>query len=310
MPINPQVDHSPWMTGPPTLAGTLQRLMNPADYRGYEGVNSGGANGVYWLEILENAPEGGLRVRNLVEHSRHPLPAVTTEIEEELVYPLLRGRDVRRWTAQAEKAVLLVQDPDTQRGYREAWLQTTLPKTHAYLAEFEAVLRRRSAYRRYFQRSDAFYTMFGVGPYTLAPYKVVWRYIAKELTAAVVLPDPVTGKVLIPDHRLILVPAAGADEAHYLAACLNSTPSRAIVAAYAITTQLSTHILQHVPVPRFDQANPLHQALAQAGKQAQAATQSGEAVAPHEAKIDQLVADLWQVRATELAEMGASLRQD
>lgn len=287
-PVDSRAPMSAWITAPPKTLAALRSIIHPSDYRAYEGVNSGGANGVYWLEVLEQNREGLLRVCNLIKRTRRRVPEVEAWLEPDWVYPLLRGRDVKRWQATPYSAILLVQDPATRKGYEPGWLQQHYPLTYAYLEQFEAILRGRSAFRRYFAPSDPFYSMFGVGAYTLAPYKVVWRYIAEEMTAAVVG----DGQAIIPDHRLMMVVTESADEAHYLAACLNSSISRLIVGACTLNTQMSTHILNKFAVPRYDPQ--YHHPLAELGYCASKGVDVNRV-------IDEQVAALFQIDLNDLA---------
>jgi hypothetical protein len=150
--------------------------------------------------------------------------------------------------------------------------------------------------------------MFDVGDYTFAPYKVVWREQADGLVVAVV---ELQEKVVVPDHKLMLIPCQDRDEAHYLCATLNSSPAQFIVISYAITISMDTHILERVRVPRYDAGNTVHRQLAALSQQAHAATAAGEAarVQEIEAEIDRLAAQLWGLTAEELKEIQKSLEE-
>ena len=81
----------------------------------------------------------------------------------------------------------MVQDPKTRTGYDESWLKVTLPHTYAYLKQFEAQLRRRSGYKKFFASDkDPFYAMYDIGEYTFAPLHVMWRQMIGPLHATVV----------------------------------------------------------------------------------------------------------------------------
>lgn len=298
VPVDADDPTSAWITGTPQVLQTLQRVIGPAQYVAHEGINTGGANGVYWLEVLRQEPDGHLRVRNMADSSRRAMPTLEASLEPEMVYPMLRGRDVMRWSVNVRHHMLVVQNPDTRTGHDPEWLQTHAPQTYAYLKRFEDVLWARRSFRRYFGDTAPFYTMFGVGHYSFAPYKVVWRYIATEMTAAVVTTHH--NKVIIPDHRLMLIDVESLDEAHFVAACLNNTVSRYIVAACTIATQMSTHILEKLPVPRYDAEHPLHHQLAMLSQAAHQAAANQQPVDTLEDEIDQTVAALWQISATEL----------
>jgi hypothetical protein len=203
----------------------------------------------------------------------------------------------------------MVQDPEKRRGYDESWLSVKHPKTYAYLKHFEAELRSRSGYRRYFKETDPFYSIFNVGDYTFAPYKVVWREQAAGLTVAVA--EPIETEIMVPDHKLMMVDFQQRDEAHYLCSALNSSPARLVVLSYGVTIQMDTHVLENVSVPRYDPTNLTHCQLAALSQQAHEATAAGDAarVREIEAGIDELAAELWGLTEGELREIQESLEE-
>src|SRR5205823_6492213 len=110
---------------------------------------------------------------------------VQTSVEPNLVYPLLRGRDVLRWQATPSAYIILAQDPQTRTGIPEAEMKRKLPKTFAYLKRFERQLQNRaSSSMKRLMETGAFYSMFAIGSYTMAPFKVVWREQSREFQAA------------------------------------------------------------------------------------------------------------------------------
>lgn len=84
-----------------------------------------------------------------------------------------------------------------------------------------------------------------------------------------------------------------------------------VVGSYAISTQISTHVFEHVQIPPFDNANRLHTQLAECSQQAHAATIKGDAerVREIEAEIDQLAKQLWGLTDDELREIQKSLAE-
>jgi hypothetical protein len=67
------------------------------------------------------------------------------------------------------------------------------------------------------------------------------------------------------DAKLMVVPCSSREEAHYLAAILNSGLVGRYVGAFSLRLQISTHILDHLRVPAFDHGNALHRALITTG---------------------------------------------
>jgi hypothetical protein len=250
-------------------------------------------------------------VRNITEGAKVKVQEVTEPIEPDLLYPLLRGRDVQRWKAEPSAWIIVPHTPETRmRPIQMASMQKHYPNTYAYLKRFEAVLNQRKGFtgwERQFQQ-EAFYAIQRVGTYTFAPWKVVWREVAHTLDAAVA--PPFDDKPTVPDHTLILIDCASNEEAHYLCAALNSSPVRLGVQAY-IVLHPDPHILEHIRIPRFDPKNPVHLRLAELSKQAHEAAKVGDETRLREieAEIDRQAAKLWGLSDDELREIQQSLRE-
>ncbi len=306
-PVDAGDPTSPWLTARPKALRAVRKVLGLSEYKAHEGVNTGGANAVYWVEKVMERPEGLVVVRNLTEGAKIKVDEVTEPLEPDLLYPLLRGRDVRRWQAEPSALILMVQDPVKRRGIDEKELQTRYPRTYGYLKRFERVLRERASrgVSDMLKKGAPFYTMFAVGDYTFAPWKVVWREVAHTLDAAVAAPQG--RKPGVPDHTLILVECGSRQEAHYLCGALNSTPARLAVQAY-IVLHPDPHILERVRIPRFDPQNAVHRRLAELSEQAHQAARRGDEATLRgiEAEIDQQAAQLWGLSQAELREIQVS----
>ena len=238
-PIDPGDRLSPWVAATPTVLPLLRRMLGESTVRAYEGINTGGANGVYWLRVLERTQPGTVIVENDPTFGRSSVPRIRAEIESTYLYPLLRHQDVGRWSAAPELSILMLQDPQRRRGVEIEELKANAPKTFDFIGRFEELLRKRAAYKRYFTasngRSAPFYTMFNVGTYTLAPIKVVWRRMIAPLQAAVVIEDG--PKPPFPQETLCFIPCGDRNEADYYAGLLNS---KIVNVAALATTQGSS----------------------------------------------------------------------
>jgi hypothetical protein len=264
-------------------------------YRAYRGASTE-PYGVYWLEVLHPLPPTSSRPRssrrapptivieNLPEKGKRDVPKVTgIEIEPDLVYPAIRGSDVRRWRATAGVCVLLAQDPLTREGYPEDWLRASYPKTHEYLSRFKDVLLSRGsrAVRDLAQKSS-FYAMYGIGPYTLARHKVVWQRLATDMQAAVVgtlRRRGLDSKPAIPTDTTAMVPARNADEAHYLCGVLNAASVRAYIRSFSIGGRGfgAPTILNYVRIPAYDRRSLPHRRIATLSKRAHQAVRTERA---------------------------------
>lgn len=248
-------------------------------YQAREGTNTGGANGIYWLEPVpepaqglpqapSTEPAGQKRMRNIPSLGRKEVPQVTSVLERPLLYPLLRGRDVRPWHASPSLELLMVQDPVLRQGIPEAQLRAQAPAVYAYLEHFRPLLATRPLFLRFFGDTDApWYSLYNVGTYTFSPWKVVWREQGQSLQAAVVGPH-VDGRPIIPDHKLMLVACDSADEAHYLCARLMTPRTRLLARALGTRTSAPPRVLEQLSLEKFDPADPRHQQWVALSKQA------------------------------------------
>ena len=161
----------------------IARNSVASDYMAHLGANSGGANGVYWVEVLGEA-DGGVLIRNLAGRGKHSIE--TVEAGDRARSALSAAAMGRRRALLGRAAAHLCwrrtrpRERASTSGDAERY-----PRTLAYLERFRELLHRRAAYRRY-QQSGPFYAMYNVGPYTVAPIKVVWRRMDRRINAAVV----------------------------------------------------------------------------------------------------------------------------
>jgi hypothetical protein len=295
---------SAWLTGQPSALQALRKLRGKSPYTAHAGVYTGGANGVYWLEIL-GEESGFLRVRNMPDTAKIAVPQVEGLMEADFVFPLLRGRDVKRWQAIPTAHILVVQDPQKRMGYAENWLKQHYPYTYAYLTQFEGILRQRATLKRYFKSNAPFYSMFDVGDYSFAPYKVLWHGFGKrEMAAAVV--GTIQDKAIMSNQAMHpFIGLEGEDEAHYLAACLNSPPFDYAVISHTQPGGKSfaqAAILTMLNIPGYQTENSLHRDLAQLSRAAHSGQIDNDAIA-------EASAHLWKLSKAELRAIQDSLAE-
>ncbi len=307
VPVDSSDPTSPWLTARPKSLRVLLKLAGNSTYVGRKGITCS-INGVFWLAVNGKRPGGLLMVSNVTERAKRSVPETQAAIEEELVYPLLRGMDVQVWSATPELAVLLTHEEGMRlKAIPEADMQHRFPKAWGYLRRFEDALRKSGIMRRYFKSDSPFYSIFNIGDYTFARYKVVIREIAGGLTCAVV--GEHEGKPVIPDHKLVMVAFSSANEAHFVCALLNSSPARLFVESYVITTQFSSHLFEKLAIPEFDARNKLHLKLAELSKEAHKAVRKGDQAELEQIadQIDDIAARLWNLSGEELDDVRRSL---
>ncbi len=316
-PVDAKDTASSWLTVGDDALKAVRKVTGKSDYEAHAGVCTW-LNSVYWLRVKSARPDGKVVCENVTEGAKTKVPQLRDVVlEPDLLYPLLRGRDVQRWQAQPSAHLLMVQDPVKRRGIDESELKQRCPDTHRYLKRFESLLRQRSGYIRYFKPEDPFYSLFDVGDYTLAEFKVAWTRVGIDLTCAVVgeIEHPALGKrPVVPIETATMVAFDKEDEAHYFCAMLNSSPSRLAIRS---SSNLSTGsfgsplILTRIRIPRYDAHDATHQQLAELSQRAHQLATAGKTaeLAKVEAQIDEAAAKVWKLSKAELKALQSALEE-
>jgi len=312
-PVDAKDKTSAWLTGRPLAIKAVKKVLGKSDYQAHEGVNTGGANGVYWLEIMERLPNGLVRVLNITKGQRRKVESAPAVIEADLLYPLLRGRDVQRWHAEPKAWILVTHLPDMKlKAIPEEEMQLQYENTYHYLKQFEDLLRQRAAYKRYFSKDAPFYSMFDVGTYTFALYKVVWPWISVGVRGAIV--SSWEHKRVVLEHNTSFVGCQQKAEAYFICSLLNSVIGDFSIRAYYSGGGggiASPQVLQNIRIPKFDPHNSLHLGLAELSEKAHelAKRNDSKALGNVEEEIDQRAAELWGITETELDEIKRCLAE-
>ena len=351
IPLQKTNPFSPWAQVSKDAYDAMKKVLGKSLYKAHEGVITA-LNQVYYIDVIDRLPDGTLLITNPERPGQKKrVKVVEAKVEPELVYPLVRGRDVKKWYVDYEYGyILMPHDPVTGKPYPILIMKTRYPNAFEYLMIFKDELKRRTikpfisihkqmeklekeirklkrrgvpeqviaAYLKKLRSLDEaldeqFYILDNVGDYTFKPYKVVWKYVAGAITGkaefacAVLRPvqDKYVGmKPLIPNEKLMLVAFEDEDEAYYLAGVLNSSFIRAIAASYMVETEISTHLLENVRVPKYDSNNKLHRYIAELSKRAHELTREiiengrkdlEEELRKVELEIDKLVAKLYGI---------------
>jgi hypothetical protein len=312
---------SSWQTFEAKTERILDTLRGESIYQARRGASID-PYGVFYMKIKQISSDGTILVENLPELGKRKISKVEERIEDDLVFPAVRGRDIRRWNATPEIYALIVQDPKKRVGYEEEWMKVNLPKTFGYLHKFKAVLLSRgSKVVRELAEKTVFYTMYGIGEYTFAPYKLVWKRMANDLEAVVLtkVKTPIGEKDVIPTDTTSLIPFKNEEEAHYVCAILNSSPVRFCVRSYSSAGRGfgAPSIVKHFGIPKYEKGNEGHRKVSELSKNAHALAkryyekkdlQEQEELKEVEEGIDKVVAGLYGITEEELVEVKKTLR--
>jgi hypothetical protein len=305
-PVDAKDMTSAWITGRPAAIKAVRKVLGKSDYEAHAGVYTGGANAVYWFDVLADHGDGTVTARNITEGAKRKVESVQVKLEKELLYPMLRGRDLTRWKADPSAHLLFVQDVQRRCGIRESIMEETYPLAYAWLCQQKSTLLKRSSQSiKNLMKKHAFYSMFAVGDYTMSPWKVVWSEQATELQAAVI--GKHKGKIILPDHKVMLVSCESQNEAFYVLGVINSSLFRYGVGSYAIGIQMDTHLVDNIRVPKFDSSAKLHNEIGAEAKRLSSGHPDGnDQIYP---TLDALCKDLWGVKEQELKSVQASYRE-
>jgi hypothetical protein len=103
--------------------------------------------------------------------------------------------------------------------------------------------------------------------------------------------------IVLPEHTVIFISTDSAEEAHYLAAVLNSTAVNTVVSGYIVDNHISTHPIRNIVIPRFQADDRTHASLARISKEAHRAVLEGRAATEElREQIDATVEHLWDSR--------------
>lgn len=319
LPVDENDPTSPWITGKPKALNAVKKVLGQSDYTAHAGCYSGGTNAVYWVDIISERRDGLVIVSNITEGSRKEVEGIQAAIEPDLLYPLLRGRDIGRWKADPSAYVIMAQDPIKRRGMNEDEMKTKYPKAYMYLKRFEGILRERAAFKRYFTRKDKsgrivetgpFYSMFDISEYTFSPFKVVWPWISIGVKTAVV--STTGGKTICPEHNTSFVDCNEKKEAHFICALLNSSIGDFSIRSFYSGGGggiASPNVLQKIHIPKFDVRDKFHLQLSDLSEKAHKEATKDNDVSTIEKDINNLAAEIWGLTKEELKEIQAALEE-
>jgi type I restriction-modification system DNA methylase subunit len=227
--------------------------------------------GVFLVEVKNKLSDGSILISNLYQSGKFKVPPVEERIEPDLVYPALRGSDIDRWIARPTKFILMAQDPQRREPYPESQMKSKWPKTFSYLIKFKDILLSRSSKSiSDLMNRSAFYAMFGIGPYTISPYKVAWKLMSNDIFATVISQNKtIFGfKTIIPTKTVAMFPTNNEPEAHYLCSIINSKPIRDFIKSFSSAGRGfgTPSVMEHVGIPKYDPKNEVHQKLADISK--------------------------------------------
>ncbi len=136
------------------------------------------------------------------------------EAEEDFLFPLFKSSDIANGTSQPRKVVFV-----TQRviGDETSTIRDHAPRTWQYLYSHRAALDGRTSV---IYRNKPMFSIFGIGAYSFAPWKVAISGLYKKLAFRIVAPHD--GKPTMVDDTVYFLPFETREEAENVLTILES----------------------------------------------------------------------------------------
>jgi hypothetical protein len=190
-------------------------VANLASYR--EFAFADGRCPLIWRQGLKHDASSVMELRCATDPERLINKAGDViDIEAAEVYPLIKGSDLARGpAARPARAVIVTQHRIGQDTHR---LAVEAPRVWAYLCSHEAAFARRKSS---IYRGQPPFAMFGLGPYSFAPYKVAVSGLGKNPAFHAI--GPVAGRPVMLDDTCYFLPCRTAEQAALATALLNDS---------------------------------------------------------------------------------------
>ena len=149
----------------------------------------------------------------------------SVSLERDYLYPMLKSSDIAKGSEPRPSRLMLV--PQRFVGEDTNLIERRAPKTWAYLESHSELLQRRASS---IYRNRPKFSIFGVGEYSFAPWKVAISGFYKDMNFVVI--GPSSGKPVVLDDTCYFMPCQTQAEAVAIAGMLNSQIAREFFSSF------------------------------------------------------------------------------
>ena len=147
------------------------------------------------------------------------------ELEDDFVFPMLKSSELQGEGPPVPTRWMIV--PQRSVGEETRHIERLAPKTWRYLSTHAPLLDRRGSS---IYKGKPRFSVFGVGDYSFAPWKVAISGLYKALRFRVV--RPMDGRPVVLDDTVNFIPCRDQEEAEYFAMLLGSEAAQGFLRAF------------------------------------------------------------------------------
>ncbi len=149
--------------------GNLPSITISKSSQPRQGINTGGCNDLFIFDRCEQSEKNLVRVSNRER---------TVILPDDLVFPLLSRKQFKGKT-EPEKFIFLPYSTDGRALTKKKLTQ--YPQAYDYLWKNQKILEnRKGVLLKNRMKKGEFWSLLGIGPYTFAPWKIVWESYGKK----------------------------------------------------------------------------------------------------------------------------------
>lgn len=306
---------SMWITAKKEALDAVKCVLGTNEYKARTGIFTGGANAVYWMQVNQKLQNDNIIVSNITERAKRKVDSVQCEIEKNLVYPLVQGSDLQKWSVNTKSYILCPHTSETKmKPIDKGIMEKEYPLTFAYLLKFKDELDERKGFAGWEKeiQKENFHAILRVGEYTYSKYKVAWRYIATEFITAVIseCEDEYLGeKLLIPNEKVMYISTDDDKEAYYLCGILSSDPIAFAVKSYMNPTSISAHVLEKLNIANYDDKDRRHVKISEICKKGHETKNSIEKIELMN-ELNLTVSEIYNIDKDEMKTINEALYSD
>jgi hypothetical protein len=252
--VDPRDPASPLLTMPRGALAASLPMRHPSPFLEFirEGINTRGANGIFFVEILASDGEK-VKIRNLPHLGRdRSLEQKAGFVEKGSIKRLIRGGDVTHAGVNATLGVIFFHDQDhVSFPMSDSTARQRFPLAHSFMSSFRERLQMRRPFRNFDPSGTNWLGLYSVTAAALAEDKVVVREIAGGMIAA-----PVHNAGLVPDHKLHVIQCSTPAEADDLATALQSPIVDRLIRGFALPTSMNGSFLRYIGIRSLRDEDP------------------------------------------------------